>query len=111
MIDTRGAVLREMGASTPYADSRPLRIEPLQLEPPGPDEMLVRVRAAGVCHSDLSVVNGSRPRPLPMVLGHEAAGDVEAVGAGVTDFAPGDRVVFSFVPSCGRCAFLSLIHI
>ncbi|MGB0212204.1 zinc-dependent alcohol dehydrogenase family protein [Algiphilus sp.] len=105
MIDTRGAVLREMGASTPYADSRPLRIEPLQLEPPGPDEMLVRVRAAGVCHSDLSVVNGSRPRPLPMVLGHEAAGDVEAVGAGVTDFAPGDRVVFSFVPSCGRCAF------
>lgn len=105
MIETRGAVLRSMGAELPYADSQPLRIEALQLEPPGPGELLVRVRAAGVCHSDLSVVNGSRPRPLPMVLGHEAAGEVEAVGEGVGDFAVGDRVVFSFVPSCGRCSF------
>jgi len=105
MIETRGAVLRTMGAEAPYADSQPLRIETLQLEPPGPGELLVRVRAAGICHSDLSVVNGSRPRPLPMVLGHEAAGEVEAIGEGVQDFAVGDRVVFSFVPSCGRCAF------
>ncbi|MEQ9010443.1 MAG: zinc-dependent alcohol dehydrogenase family protein [Algiphilus sp.] len=105
MIETRGAVLRSMGAEMPYAESLPLRVEPLQLEPPGPGELLVRVRAAGVCHSDLSVVNASRPRPVPMVLGHEAAGDIEAVGAGVTDFTVGDRVVFSFVPSCGRCSF------
>lgn len=105
MIETRGAVLRSMGAETPYADSKPLRIETLQLEPPGRGELLVRVRAAGICHSDLSVVNGSRPRPLPMVLGHEAAGEVEAIGEGVEGFAVGDRVVFSFVPSCGRCSF------
>lgn len=105
MTITRGAVLREMGMSQPYAETRPLRIEALELAPPGPGEMQVRVRAAGVCHSDLSVINGSRPRPLPMVLGHEAAGDVEAVGPDVTDFAPGDRVVFSFVPACGSCTY------
>lgn len=63
----------------------------------------MRITAAGLCHSDLSVVNGDRPRPLPMVLGHEAAGVVEEVGAGVTDVRPGDRVVCSYVPSCGHC--------
>lgn len=104
-ITTRGAVLRDMGAAQPYVESRPLQVETLQLAPPGPGEIQVRVRAAGICHSDLSVVNGSRPRPMPMVLGHEAAGDVEAVGPDVADFAPGDRVVFSFVPACGSCSY------
>ncbi|MFD0507889.1 zinc-binding dehydrogenase [Streptomyces chiangmaiensis] len=65
--------------------------------------MLVRIAAAGLCHSDLSVINGDRPRPLPMVLGHEAAGVVEETGPGVSDVQPGDHVVFSFVPSCGAC--------
>jgi alcohol dehydrogenase len=100
----RAAVLNAMGAKPPYAQSRPLAIETLDLAPPGPGEVLVRVAAAGLCHSDLSVINGDRPRPTPMALGHEAAGVVEALGAGVTDLAPGDHVVLVFVPSCGHCA-------
>jgi Zn-dependent alcohol dehydrogenase len=103
MITTRAAVLREMGRPAPYASSRPLSIETLQLAPPAEGELLIQVRAAGLCHSDLSVIDGSRPRVMPMVLGHEAAGVVEACGPGVTAFAPGDHVVFSFVPVCGHC--------
>src|SRR3982751_2343473 len=92
-----------MGAPTPYADSRPLVIAEVELAPPGPGEVLVRIKAAGLCHSDLSVINGDRPRPLPMALGHEAAGIVEEVGSGVDDLARGDHVVCVFVPSCGHC--------
>lgn len=99
----KAAVLHEIGAPAPYADSRPLRIEALDLEPPGPGEVLVRIRAAGLCHSDLSVISGDRPRPVPMALGHEAAGEVEALGDGVEDLRPGDHVVAVFVPSCGHC--------
>ena len=100
---TRAAVLRAMGASRPYADSRPLAIETVTLDPPGPGEVRVAIKAAGLCHSDLSVINGDRPRPLPMALGHEAAGVVEALGEGVTDLAIGDPVVMVFMPSCGHC--------
>ena len=99
----RGAVLREMGLDPPYAESRPLEVVELELDPPGPGELLVDVRAAGLCHSDLSVIDGSRPRVMPMVLGHEAAGEVLEVGPEVTDFEPGDHVVLAFVPSCGHC--------
>jgi alcohol dehydrogenase len=99
----RAAVLHEIGKPRPYADSLPLAIEELDLEGPGPGEVLVRIEAAGLCHSDLSVINGDRPRPVPMALGHEAAGVVEATGAEVTDLEPGDHVVMVFVPSCGRC--------
>ncbi|HWU74952.1 MAG TPA: zinc-dependent alcohol dehydrogenase family protein [Rhodanobacter sp.] len=102
-MKVRAAVLREMGRVTPYAQSRPLAIETVELAPPGPGEICVRVLAAGLCHSDLSVIDGSRPRPLPMVLGHEAVGEVVEPGPGVDDFAVGDRVVFSFVPVCGHC--------
>lgn len=101
---TTAAVLRAMGMSTPYAVFRPLVIEELELDPPGPGEVLVRIKAAGLCHSDLSVINGDRPRPTPMALGHEAAGIVEEVGGGVVDLTPGDHVVCVFVPSCGHCA-------
>ena len=101
---TRAAVLGAMGAAAPYAGSQPLRIEQLELDPPGPGEVLVRIRAAGLCHSDLSVINGDRPRPMPMALGHEAAGIVEELGPGVSDLARGDHVVCVFVPSCGHCA-------
>ena len=83
--------------------SKPLAIEELELDLPGPGEVLVRIKAAGLCHSDLSVINGDRPRPLPMALGHEAAGIVEEVGPGVADLARGDHVVCVFVPSCGHC--------
>lgn len=103
-MKTRAAVLRSMGASRPYADSRPLTIETVTLDPPGPGEVQVRIRAAGLCHSDLSVINGDRPRPLPMALGHEAAGEVEVLGEGVDDLAVGDHVVMVFMPSCGHCA-------
>ena len=99
----RAAVLREMGATPPYASSRPLNIEELELAPPGPGEVLVKIAAAGLCHSDLSVINGSRPRPMPMALGHEAAGVVVETGSGVDDLAPGDHVVMVFMPSCGHC--------
>lgn len=99
----RAAVLRATGAPTPYADSRPLVIEELTLRSPGPGEVLVRIAAAGLCHSDLSVINGDRPRPLPMALGHEAAGVVVETGAGVDDLMPGDHVVSVFMPSCGHC--------
>ncbi|CAN7177582.1 zinc-binding dehydrogenase [Knoellia sp. LjRoot47] len=102
-LTTRAAVLRGSTDELPFARSAPLTVEEVTLEPPGPGEVLVRITAAGLCHSDLSVVNGDRPRPLPMVLGHEAAGVVEEVGAGVTDVRPGDRVVCSYVPSCGHC--------
>ena len=99
----RAAVLRTMGAAMPYAQSRPLAIEEVELDPPGPGEVLVRIAAAGLCHSDLSVINGDRPRPMPMALGHEAAGLVEALGPDVDDLAVGDHVVMVFMPSCGHC--------
>lgn len=99
----RAAVLNASPVAAPYAQTRPLTIEEFELAPPGPDEVLVRIRAAGLCHSDLSVIDGNRPRPVPMVLGHEAAGEVVEPGPGVTDLKPGDRVVMVFVPSCGHC--------
>jgi alcohol dehydrogenase len=99
----KAAVLNAIGAKLPYAESKPLSIETIELDPPGPGEVLVKVGAAGLCHSDLSVINGDRPRPTPMALGHEAAGIVEEVGVGVTDLGRGDHVVMVFVPSCGHC--------
>ncbi len=102
-VKTRAAVLSSMGAPRPYARSRPLVIDQVTLDPPGRDEVLIAVRAAGLCHSDLSVIDGNRPRPLPMVLGHECAGIVEALGPGVTDLRVGDHVVAAFVPSCRNC--------
>lgn len=104
MTTIRGAVLERIGAPRPYRDSRPLTVTELHLDPPGAGELLVRVEAAGVCHSDLSVVDGNRVRPVPMLLGHEAAGIVEEVGAGVTGLRPGQRVVLAFLPRCGDCA-------
>lgn len=100
----RAAVLNAMGTPTPYAKTRPLTIEEIDLRPPGPGEVLVRMGAAGLCHSDLSVINGDRPRPTPMALGHEAAGVVEELGPGVSDLKKGDHVVLVFIPSCGHCA-------
>jgi len=102
-MKTRAAILTRMAAPPPYVVSQPLEIAEVDLAPPGPGEVLLRMKAAGLCHSDLSVIDGNRPRPLPMVLGHEGAGVVEEVGPGVTDLVVGDHVVTAFVPSCGHC--------
>jgi alcohol dehydrogenase len=103
-VKIRGAVLERIGDPRPFATSRPLSVAELDLDEPGPHEVLVRVEAAGLCHSDLSVVDGNRRRPVPMLLGHEAAGIVEQVGGGVGDVAVGQRVVMTFLPRCGDCA-------
>ena len=102
-MKTTAAVLRAVTDQRPYGASRPMQLEEVELLDPRAGELLIRIEAAGVCHSDLSVVDGSRIRPLPMALGHEAAGVVEAVGPGVRDVVAGDHVVLTFVPSCGRC--------
>lgn len=102
-MQTRAIVLRELGLPRPYAESRPLRLEEVELDPPGEGEVLVKVVGAGLCHSDLSIIDASRPRPLPLVLGHEGAGEIVAVGNGIRDVGPGDHVVFQFSASCGRC--------
>lgn len=99
----RGAVLEEMGRERPYSSSKPITISELDLTEPGPTELLIKIEAAGVCHSDLSVVDGNRPRPTPMLLGHESAGIVEKLGADVKGFTIGDRVSMSFLPRCGEC--------
>lgn len=99
----KAAILSEMGLERPYASSKPLRIEEIDLEGPGPEDVLVRIVSAGLCHSDLSVIEGNRPRPLPMALGHEASGVVEEVGKQVRRFEKGDHVVFQFLPTCGHC--------
>ena len=82
-----------------------LEVVPLEIEDPRPGEVLVKVTDCGVCHSDLSIVDGAIPAPLPVVLGNEAAGVIEAVGAGVTRLSVGDKVVVTPLPSCGRCYF------
>ena len=96
MTRINAAVLHEIGQA--------LRIEECELDDPGPGEVLVRIRAASLCHSDLSAIDGSRPRVMPMVLGHEAAGEVVQPGDGVNDLTAGDKVVCIFVPNCGHCA-------
>lgn len=102
-MNIQGAVLERMNDPRPYAASMPISVQTLELDPPGPGEILIRMEIAGVCHSDLSVVNGSRPRPLPMLLGHEAAGIVEAIGKGVEDIEVDQRVVTTFLPRCEEC--------
>lgn len=108
-MNITGAVLEESGRARPFSGSRPLTVSELELDTPGPGELLVQIEAAGVCHSDLSVVDGSRMRPVPMLLGHEAAGLIVslgpgAAGSGRSKLAVGDRVVMTFLPRCGVCA-------
>ena len=97
------AVMVEQGLPAPYAKSQPFRIEEVELEGPGEGEVLVEVRAAGLCHSDLSVVAGLRRRTLPVVGGHEGAGIVREVGRGVTSLKPGDHVIMTVASGCGHC--------
>jgi S-(hydroxymethyl)glutathione dehydrogenase/alcohol dehydrogenase len=92
----RAAVLEETGGAMP--------VQELDLAPPQAHEVLVRIEASGVCHSDQNAIDGTAPTRCPAVLGHEGAGVVEAIGAGVTQVAPGDHVALSWAPSCGVCA-------
>jgi len=101
-MQTDAAVLWETGADW--------KVERIDLDPPGTGEVLVRLAASGLCHSDEHLVTGDTPMPLPMVGGHEGAGVVEEVGPGVTALAPGDHVVTSFLPACGRCGPCSSGH-
>ncbi|MFD9790777.1 Zn-dependent alcohol dehydrogenase [Streptomyces sp. NPDC059070] len=96
----RAAVLPSVGS--------PLEVTEIALPEPGPGQVRVRLAAAGVCHSDLSLANGTMRVPVPAVLGHEGAGTVVAVGEGVTSVAPGDGVVLNWAPSCGSCHPCSL---
>ncbi len=98
-MKTRAAVLTEV--------NKPLEIMELELDPPKAGEALVKVRAAGVCMSDWHIMIGDWPLPLPMILGHEAAGEVVQVGPGVTNVKKGDHVIFSFRPNCGHCPYCS----
>ncbi len=93
----KAAVLREYNA--------PLEIEEIQIDKPGPYEVLTRTAASGICHSDLHVIEGGIPMPTPCVLGHEPAGIVEAVGSEVTDFKPGDHVIGCLNAWCGKCNY------
>ncbi len=93
----KAAVLNAVG--------RPLEIETLEMQPLEPGDVLVRVRASGLCHTDLEVIQGSLAYPMPIVLGHEGAGVVEAVGEGVSRVKPGDHVILSWNPHCGHCFY------
>ncbi|WP_323038372.1 zinc-binding dehydrogenase [Gemmobacter sp.] len=101
----KAAVLHQQDNSRPFAQSRPFSIEEVDLDGPGPGEVLVEVRAAGICHSDLSVLKGLRKRRLPVVGGHEAAGIVRETGKGVVGLTPGDHVIMTVVAGCGECDY------
>ena len=102
-ITCKAAVIRNNKLTEPYKDSKPLSIEEIKISPPLENEVLVKVMGAGLCHSDLSVINGSRVMPLPLVIGHEGSGEVVELGSAVKDIKVGDHVAFQFSPSCGRC--------
>ena len=92
-------------AAVLYEVKKPVVVEDVEVLEPGPHEVLARWAANGVCHSDLHVITGDYPHPLPVVLGHEAAGVVEKIGAGVETVKVGDHVCSSYIPSCGRCSY------
>jgi NDMA-dependent alcohol dehydrogenase len=101
-VKTKAAVLWEV--NTPWS------VEEIELDPPGPGEVLVKLAASGLCHSDEHLVTGDLPFALPIIGGHEGAGVVQEVGTGVSWLEPGDHVVFGFIPSCGRCPSCSTGH-
>ena len=104
----KAAILRTTSAQRPFSVSKPLSIEEVELDPPKRGEVLIKVKAVGLCHSDLVAITGERAKPMPIVIGHEAAGIVEEIGQDVQGFEVGDHVVPSYVASCGRCEMCSV---
>lgn len=100
-----------MKAAIFHGPGKPMTIETVEIDPPGRNEVLVRTHAAGLCHSDLHFIQGKYPTPVPAVLGHEAAGVVEAVGEGVTHVQPGDHVVSCLSVFCGHCEYCVSGHL
>ena len=103
----KAAILRQSGVPRPYAESKPLSIEEVEIDPPKSNEVMIKVKAVGLCHSDLVAISGERGKPMPIVLGHEAAGIITELGDNVEGFAIGDHVVPSYVASCGLCEMCS----
>ena len=99
-----------MKAAVQYAVNEPLVVQEVELDPPKAGEVLIKLAATGVCHSDLRAFQGENPRPFPTILGHEGAGVVQEVGPGVTDVVPGDHVVLTFLPACGKCRWCHIGH-
>ncbi len=95
----------KVGAAVLYKAGQKIRIESLELAPPGKGEILVKMAAAGVCHSDYHLVTGATQHPMPVVPGHEGAGIVETIGEGVTRVKPGDHVALNWAPNCGECFY------
>src|SRR5260370_29358211 len=93
----------QIHAAILWEQGQPLSVEPAELDAPGPGEILVELKAAGVCHSDLHPARGDWPAKVPLVLGHEGAGVVREVGAGVTTVNADDHVVLCWAPACGVC--------
>ena len=104
----KAAILRTITSQRPFSVSKPLSIEEVDLDPPKRGEVLIKIKAVGLCHSDLVAITGERAKPMPIVIGHEAAGIVEEIGQDVQGFAIGDHVVPSYVASCGRCEMCSV---
>ena len=100
MLKARAAILYEVGG--------PWKVEDVDVADPGPGEVLVKLTASGLCHSDEHMLTGDMPSPMPVVGGHEGAGEIIAIGPGVTDLAVGDHIVFGFIPSCGKCHWCSI---
>jgi S-(hydroxymethyl)glutathione dehydrogenase/alcohol dehydrogenase len=99
-----------MKAAVLYEVRKPLVVEEIELDPPKAFEVLVKLSATGVCHSDVHYYTGDTERELPVILGHEGAGIVAEVGPGVTSVQPGDHVVLTFLPSCGKCKWCHMGH-
>jgi NDMA-dependent alcohol dehydrogenase len=102
--------MRTSKAAILWKTHEPWSVEDVEIDDPVAGEVLVKLAASGLCHSDEHLVTGDIPSPLPMIGGHEGAGVVEAVGAGVAGIVPGDHVVLSFIPACGRCRWCSTGH-
>ena len=98
-------MVRQAKAALCREHNKPVTVEQIAVDAPKRGEVTVKLGACGVCHSDLSAINGTIALPLPLVLGHEGAGVVEQVGEGVSELAPGDHVIFSFIYMCGKCRF------